>query len=45
MQSWKPDERTRQIDVLLFDRFSNLCLANAVERLLRVQQHLAQAAL
>ena len=33
MQSWKPDERTRQIDVLLFDRFSNLCLANAVEPL------------
>ncbi|MDO5703672.1 MAG: AraC family transcriptional regulator, partial [Paracoccus sp. (in: a-proteobacteria)] len=33
MQIWKADPGTRQVGVLLFDDFSNHCLANAVEPL------------
>jgi transcriptional regulator GlxA family with amidase domain len=33
MQSWQITQRPREIGVLLFDRFSNLCLANAIEPL------------
>ncbi len=33
MQKWKQSERSRQVDILLFDQFSNHCLANAVEPL------------
>jgi transcriptional regulator GlxA family with amidase domain len=33
MQSWKIPQPPREIGVLLFDRFSNLCLANAIEPL------------
>lgn len=33
MQIWKKSDETRQVDVLLFDQFSNHCLANAVEPL------------
>ncbi|HHI70226.1 MAG TPA: AraC family transcriptional regulator, partial [Rhodobacteraceae bacterium] len=34
MRNWqKKTDRTKQIGVMLFDRFSNHCLANAVEPL------------
>ncbi len=33
MQIWKPSDRCRTIGVLLFDEFSNHCLANAIEPL------------
>ncbi len=41
MQNWKESDRTRQFDVLLFDRFSNHCLANAIEPL-RAANHLSR---
>ena len=33
MQIWKADAKTRRVGILLFDDFSNHCLANAVEPL------------
>ncbi len=33
MQIWKSSDATRTVGILLFDAFSNLCLANAVEPL------------
>lgn len=33
MQIWKSGEKTLQVSVLLFDQFSNHCLANAIEPL------------
>lgn len=33
MQKWKSDEKSREISVVLFDQFSNHCLANAIEPL------------
>lgn len=33
MQRWKASEKSREISVVLFDQFSNHCLANAIEPL------------